>query len=81
MTLIVLLMLFECFVVFHNLRRERWKTLIGTQRLWISTARERVLYSIGATRSISCMQWRGGSGSSSVDAVMRTSVPQFRQRN
>ena len=34
----------------------------------------------GATISISCMQWRGGSGSSLVDTVIRTSEPQSEHR-
>ena len=35
---------------------------------------------MGATRSMSSWQWRGGSGSSSVASVMRTSVPQSEHR-
>src|SRR5918994_1579863 len=37
--------------------------------------------SIGATRSMSSWQWRGGSGTSSLALVMRTSVPQIEHRN
>jgi hypothetical protein len=40
----------------------------------------RLAQSIGATRSMSSWQWRGGSGSSSLAAVIRTSVPQMLQR-
>ena len=35
---------------------------------------------VGATSSISSMQWRGGSGTSSFAEVIRTSVPQIEHR-
>lgn len=38
-------------------------------------------HSIGATSSMSSKQWRGGSGTSLLAAVIRTSVPQIVQRN
>ena len=37
-------------------------------------------HSTGATRSMSSMQWRGGSGTSSLALVMRTSVPHSEHR-
>lgn len=55
--------------LFHDVERN------GVRRLEQGSG-----HSTGAMRSMSAWQWRGASGSSWVDTVMRTSVPQIGQR-